>query len=153
MKNKLLLLLILAGCPLPKQQTPPTPIPSPTATIGAPPTTSVTPANRSCNSGVPVEPCKPNLKDGPGGFVFGESKTKKGQYFYIEASKCEIQPSMSVCTKSRCQDLPFDGCHNPEETREGKRLRPHYKGFLNKLDMTKPVKIKNVRVPNNKRSD
>jgi len=147
MNKKLLLLIALLGCPLPPPEViPPTPAPTPTTTIGAPPLVN------TCAS-VRPQPCaKVQWGDGKGGVLWKASETQKGQFAFLLPGHQLNQEAVLVCSGDGCVKLPFAGCANPD----GIGLRAHYKGEV-KLPKEQPWVVKwntcKLKILNKERTD
>jgi len=128
----------------------PTPIPivTPTWTIGTPPT-----INKRCAPQAPEVQCTTaKFGDGKGGTLFKRSETNPKNYAFLLPGNIQIYKSVEVCSKKKCDKLPFVGCANPDSIGE----RAHHKGPLQLLpDRKWLVKFGEckLRIQNNERSD
>jgi hypothetical protein len=149
MKKLLLTSLLLTGCPLPEAPNkPPTPVPTATPTIGAPPI-----AVDRCAPHAPLKSCKSaSFGDGKGGTLFKRSDTNPKNFAFLLSGDIRTFESVEVCTPKKCEKLPFNACANPS----GDMLRAHYKSSLSlnpKAKWTVKFGECKLEIENNERSD
>lgn len=153
MKRLLLTSLLLTGCPLPDgADKPPTPAPTATPTIGAPPTILPTSTNR-CAPQAPLKSCESvTFGDGKGGTLFKRSDTNPKNFAFLLRGNIRTFESVEVCSPKKCEKLPFNACANPDGIGE----RAHYKGSLS-LNTKAKWRVKfgacELEIANNERSD
>jgi hypothetical protein len=153
MKKLLLISCLLTGCPLPEAPNkPPTPVPTATATIGAPPINIPTPGDR-CAPHAPLKSCKSaTFGDGKGGTLFKRSDTNPKNFAFLLPGNIRTFEIVEVCSLKKCERLLFAGCANPSAG----MLRGHYKGPLSlnpKAKWTVKFGECKLEIENNERND